>query len=56
MPAGAGAGAVYSGREHYDSLIISTPHFCLLDLQWQPVQRCTDRAGGSRGDCEEDMS
>ena len=27
MPAGVGAGAVYSGREHYDSLIISTPPF-----------------------------
>ena len=27
MPAGASAGAVYSGREHYDSLIISTPPF-----------------------------
>ena len=25
--AGASAGAVYSGREHYDSLIISTPPF-----------------------------
>ena len=39
-----------------DNFYPAIRHFCLLDLQWQSVQRCTDWAGGSRGECEEDMS